>query len=312
MNKIIQKTKIFFNMSSIDKSLLVDYYKESPNNIVCVIGQNDSDIDSILSSDVGINLKKPTNMNTILCHFYSLNNDILCIINVIMQGKLFFENTIILELVSFITSVINNGYILFSLLRNVVINRKEFNFLKIEFLLFATLSFLGKTKRDIDLNNNDKLLNFYYNLLIGETLIIKIIMVIYFGITYSGDHQFETHLRDLNVLSNYFVLSFEFLICCIVSINLMPFNRESVISNYYFMFCLFIYLIYLAFLLFLNSSNFSFDILSITKFLSNEIIMDCFEDNFRLKLVGCMVYDFFLTLFINWITSIIVNLVIKK
>ena len=68
MNKIIQNTKIFFNMSSIEKSILVDYYKEDQNNSVCVIGQCESDIDSIISSDVGINLQNPRNINTILCH----------------------------------------------------------------------------------------------------------------------------------------------------------------------------------------------------------------------------------------------------
>ena len=64
MEKVIEKTKIFFDMSSNDKCLLVDFFKESPKNIVCVIGQSDSDIYSILSSDIGINLKNPINMNT--------------------------------------------------------------------------------------------------------------------------------------------------------------------------------------------------------------------------------------------------------
>jgi len=35
--------------SRLDKSDLVEYFRENPNNIVCVIGQCDSDIDSILS-----------------------------------------------------------------------------------------------------------------------------------------------------------------------------------------------------------------------------------------------------------------------
>jgi len=87
-------------LSSTDKSLLVDHYRESPNNVVCVIGQCEGDADSILSSDVGINLKNPKNMNTILCHYYSNKNDIICIKDIIINGKVFFENNVLLESIS--------------------------------------------------------------------------------------------------------------------------------------------------------------------------------------------------------------------
>ena len=106
MDEILQKCKIFFDMTSIDKTLLVDYYRESPNNIVCVIGQCESDVDSIISSDIGINLKNPKNMNMILSHYYSNKNDIICIKDIIMNGKVFYENSILLESISFVCSYI--------------------------------------------------------------------------------------------------------------------------------------------------------------------------------------------------------------
>ena len=69
MEKMMKRSKIFFNMSSIDKNLLINYLKDSSKNVVCTIGQCESDIDSIITSDVGINLKNPANLNTLLCHF---------------------------------------------------------------------------------------------------------------------------------------------------------------------------------------------------------------------------------------------------
>ena len=157
MDMILTKTKIFFNMSSIDKSVIVDYYRESPNNLVCVIGQCDSDVDSILTSDVGINLKSPKNLNTILSHYYSSKNDIICIKDVIMNGRVFFENNILLESISFVSSMVLVGYILCCNLRNVDINQGEINFLELEYFLLATLSFVSKTKDNNYLDQNSRL-----------------------------------------------------------------------------------------------------------------------------------------------------------
>ena len=94
MEKVMQKSKIFYNMSSTDKCLLVDYFKESPKNIVCSIGKSDSDVFSILSSDIGINLKNPNNMNTMLCHYFSEKKDISCIKDIMIVGKVFYENNV--------------------------------------------------------------------------------------------------------------------------------------------------------------------------------------------------------------------------
>ena len=311
MDIIIKKTKIFFNMSSIDKSTLVDYFREDPNNTVCVIGQCESDIDSILSSDVGINLKNPKNINTILCHFYSEKTDIICIKDIIMNGKVFLENNILLESISFLCSLALNGYILCSLIRNVTINDGELNFLEIEYFVLSSLSLLGKNRENIYLNQNSKLLNIYYNLQLSENLIIKFLAIFWFCWHFSGNYQMEQHSRDLEFLSYYFVLSIEFLICGIVCLNFSSFFRSSVFTNYYLISILALYLIYMEILVFLNSSNYSSDILSITNFTFNDNFMDCFTDNNRLYLLISLAFDFFGTLIINFITFLIFRIFIK-
>ena len=305
MKVILEKAKIFFNMTSLDKSLLVDYYRESPDNVVCVIGQCDSDIDSIFSSDIGINLKNPKNMNTILCHYYSQKNDIICIKNIIMNGKVFFENNVILEAISFVCSLTLEGYLLCSLIRNVDINEGELNFLEIEFFILATLSFLSKTKEDNYINQNSKLLNFYYYLQLGENVVFKLLGFIIFCLLYKGNSQIDSHLLDSEFNSYLFVLIIEFLIGGILSFNFVSFYRESVLTNYYLIITIDIFLIYLILLVFLNSSNYSMDILSITKFNRDENIMDCFSDRNRIVLLIAILFDFFGTLFVNWLTFII-------
>ena len=311
MDKIMPKSKIFFEMTSLEKSLLVDYYRECPNNIVCVIGQCESDIDSILSSDIGINLKNPKNMNTILSHYFSKKNDIICIKDIIINGKVFFENNFLLESISFVCTLVLNGYILCCISRNVYINKGEINFLEIEFFILTTLSYLGKPKENIYLKQNSRLYSCYYYLQFFENIFFRFLTVYIFCLFYKGDDTIDWHSLDLEFLSYFFVLMSELLICGILSFNFISFFRESVFSNFYLIIAIEIYLIYLVLLTFLTSSNFSNDILNITHFLKLEKIIDCFTDKNRLYLFVSILFDFFGTLIFNWVTYQIFNLIIN-
>ena len=311
MDKMINKSKIFFNMSSTDKSLLVDHYRESPNNVVCVIGQCEGDADSILSSDVGINLKNPKNMNTILCHYYSNKNDIICIKDIIINGKVFFENNVLLESISFGCTLILNAYLLCCILRNVIINQGEINFLEIEYFILATLSFLSKTKENIYINQNSKLLNFYYYLQLGENIAFKLLGIFLFCLLFRGDTSFDEHLLDREFLSYFFVLNIEFLICGIIAFSFVSFYKKSALSNFYLIVFINVYLIYIVLLLFFNSSNYSSDVLSITHFIHNEKIMDCFSDKNKSYLLVSLLFDFFGTVIMNLITYLIFNFLVK-
>ena len=311
MEKVIEKTKIFFDMSSNDKCLLVDFFKESPKNIVCVIGQSDSDIYSILSSDIGINLKNPINMNTILCHYYSEKKDISCIKDIMIVGKVFYEDNVLLESMSFVCTLVLNGYILCSIIKNVDINIGEINFLEIEFFILATLSFLGKTKENIYTNQNSNLLNFYYYLQLGENISFKILGFLLFALIFEKDYSFDDHEVDKEFLSYFFVLCTEFLICGILSFNFISFYKESAFNNFYLIFFILVFFLNILFLLFTNSSNYSRDLFSITKFIYNEKIMDSFSDRNRAFLLVALLFDFFGTVLMNMITYVIFNCLIN-
>ena len=232
---MIKKTKIFYNMTSIDKSLLVDYFRESSTNIVCTIGQCDSDIDCILSSDIGINLKKPKNINTILCHYYSSNNDIICIKYIIQIGKVFLENNILLEYISFLSTVVLDGYIMCCLLRNSSINEGEMNFLELELLILTTISFLSRHKENVFIDQNSKILNIYYIFQIVQNSAFIIFSILLFCFIFRGDLSIEISKLDSEFVSYFFTLSLEFIICKIISFNFASFYREHPFSNYYLM-----------------------------------------------------------------------------
>ena len=68
-----------------------------------------------------------------------------------------------------------------------------------------------------------------------------------------------------------------------------------------------IYLVYIELLTFLNSSNYSVDLLSITNFMHNENLMDCFTDNNRIYLTISLVLDFGGTLILNFLTLFFLN-----
>ena len=171
--------------------------------------------------------------------------------------------------------------------------------------MLASLSFLSKTKEDNYINQNSKLLNFYYYLQLGENVVFKLLGFIIFCLLYKGNSQIDSHLLDSEFNSYLFVLIIEFLIGGILSFNFVSFYRESVLTNYYLIITIDIFLIYLILLVFLNSSNYSMDILSITKFNRDENIMDCFSDRNRIVLLIAILFDFFGTLFANWLTFII-------
>ncbi len=305
MEDIIEKSKIFFGMSSIDKSHLADYFKDNPNNIVCTIGQCENDIDSIITSNVGINLKNPENKNKILCHFYSSSNDIICLETALEIGRLFFENINILENICFIYSVLMNSFIFCCLLRDHPILKNEFDFLEIEVLLLIILSFLGKSNRENIFNKqNSKIINIYYIILSAEMSLIKLGSFLLFCLLFSGDitYDWKTTLSK-EFISFYYVLCSEMILTFVFCFNFCSFYKENIFRNKIFVCLSLLFLSYITALTFLCSSNMDYDIFNITFFIHNERIVDSFSDKNKAFLTLVMVVDIVLTFLFCSITK---------
>lgn len=296
LEKIHIYAKIFFYMSGIDKSLLVDFFRDYKDDYVCKIGNCHNDIDSIISSNLGIYLKEPKNQNTILCHFYSSNSDILCIKSIIMEGRVFTENILLLEMSSFFCTLSINSYILCCFIRNMDTIKGQLNFLEVTFLVLSLLAYSGKPNYNImvePLARNKKLSKYYYIILFIGLLFIKMVSIYILCYFYKTDLYFwNDEFIDEIFCTYYFLLIIEHLISNILFFNIISFYKRSPFTNFYFTLFLLVLTLYYIILITLNSSNFKMDFLKITIFEYSNILLDSFSDKNRLFCLVACLFDF--------------------
>ena len=315
LEKIHKNCKVFFEMSSIDKTCSIDFFREHQNTTVCNIGECESDFDSIITSNVGITIKNPTNINTILCHFYYSNSNISCIKNIILEGRVLLENNILLEKVSFLCSMTLNSYILCCLIRNVDSIESQLNFLEIEYLILAIFSLSGEPKNGSilvePLAKNRKLLSIYYIIEIIGVLLVKLSAIYLFSYFYRSDFSLDIGSRDLIFVTFYFSLCIEFLVSIIYSLNLNSFNRKSPFSNIILIFLTLLLFIYLVIIVCLSSSNMKYDLLRITYFEFSSNLIDSFSDKNKIYLLIALMYDFVGSFILSTIIYYIFRLIAK-
>jgi magnesium-transporting ATPase (P-type) len=299
LEKIHLYAKVFFYMSAIDKSLLVDFFREYKDDYVCKIGNCQNDTDAIMSSNLGIYLREPKNQNTILCHFYSSNSDILCIKSIIMEGRVFTENIILLEMSSFFCTLSINSYILCCFIRNMDTIKGQLNFLEITFLILSLLAYSGKPNNNIiqePLAKNKRLSKYYYIILFIGLLLIKMGSIYTLCILYKADiYLWKTNYVDDVFCTYYFLLIIEQLISTILFFNCTSFYKSSPFTNFYFTLFLLILTLYYIILISLSSSNFKFDFIKITVFEFSDILIDSVSDKNRLYCLFSCVLDFVLS-----------------
>jgi magnesium-transporting ATPase (P-type) len=315
LEKIHKNCKIFFEMSSYDKTCSIDFYREHKNTTVCNIGECESDFDSIITSNVGISIKNPTNINTILCHFYYSNTNISCIKNIILEGRVLYENNILLEKVSFLCSMALNSYILCCLIRNIDTIESQLNFLEIEYLILAVFSFCGEPKNGSifvePLVKNRKLLRIYYIIELIGVLLVKLLAIYLFCSFYRSDFIYERERRDLTFVTFYFSLCIEFLVSIIYSFNLNSFYRKSPFSNVILIVLTLFLFIYLVIIVCLSSSNMKYDFIRITYFDFSTNLIDSFSDKNKLYLLMALAFDFVGSFILSTIIYYIFRLIAK-
>jgi magnesium-transporting ATPase (P-type) len=320
LEKIHLYAKIFFYMSAIDKSLLVDFFREYKDDYVCKIGNCQNDIDSIISSNLGIYLREPKNQNTILSHFYSSNSDILCIKSIIMEGRVFSENILLLEMSSFFCTLSINSYILCCFIRNMDVIKGQLNFLEASFLILSLLAFSGKPNNNIipePLARNKTLSKYYYIILFIGLLFIKMGSIYVLCSLYRTDILlWNDGYIDEIFCTYYFLLIIEHLISAILFFNCISFYKRSPFTNFYFALFLLFLVLYYIILITLNSSNFKFDFIKITVFEYSGILLDSFSDKNRFYVLVSCLFDFVGSLIylgiINFIFSRIARYISSK
>ena len=299
LEKIHKNCKIFYNMSSLDKSLTIDYYREYPQNSICTIGQCQSDLDAIMTSNVGIILKAPTNRNTILAHIYSGNSDILSIKKIIREGRAIKENIILLKISGIFYTFIMNSYIICCFIRQIDVIIGQLNLLEICFLILSVSAFTTKTdnnKKSNPLIQKRRLYVAHYFAQAIGLFIIKFFCIYLHGKFFIGNQLLDLKYIDYIYCSYYFILCIEQLFSTVFVLNFISFYRKDTFTNYFFIFCNLVIFIYFIILCYLNSSNFKADIFNLTFFEFLENLIDSHDDSNRIKCCYICFLDFTLTI----------------
>ena len=305
LDKIYQKCRIFFNMTSLSKSKVIDYYRETSDNCICTIGECQSDIDSIITSNIGINLQPPKNYNTILSHFYSSEENLLIIKKILKTGRAIKENNSLMKISCCIYTLITNSYILTCFIREMDIIQGQLNFMEISFLILSIAAFTAKYDNDECASNIIRKKNFYvcHNILqISGLLLIKAIAIFFHGHVYHSNDILTRKEKDKIYVTFYFLFCIEQLFSTIMVLNFISFYRISWFFNTFFIiFCLIIFL-YFTIIVTLTSSNYNIDIFKFLYFEHIENIVDAYDENNKFKI--------FMVCFCEFIISIIYSTLI--
>ena len=299
LERMHKHCKIFYYMSSIDKSLVIDFYREYPDSCICNIGECLSDIDAILSSNVGINLISPTNENTMLCHFYTEDGSILSIKKIIREGRAIKENITLLKISSIFYTFVINSYIICCFIRHTDVIINQLNFLELSFLIISISAFTGETdnnKKSNQLIRNKKLYVGHYITQISGLFFFKVVTVYMHGKYFIGNRELDLRIIDKIYCSFYFILCIEQLFSTVYVLNLISFYRKDSISNIFYSLSNILLLIYFIILNILTSSNYKCDFLNITVFDYNENLVDTHGDNNRIKCLFVCIVDFTITI----------------
>ena len=233
-----KKTKIYFSMTSEDKSFIIDYYRNLSDKKICMVGYSISDVDSMMTAHVGISLKKPTNKNMILCHFYISSKNLIGIKEIIAHGKVAFENKFLLLISSIFCISIIDIYMAISFY--ILMNIKP-DHLRIFNCIFYCLSLFGFTNsgdKNIDNSLMKKNIIFWKYIiiqLIGIILIKELDAVLFF-ILYRKNDDIEENKRNEIFITYYSILSYNKIFSTLFSFNFIRFYRRSIIENYIFFF----------------------------------------------------------------------------
>jgi magnesium-transporting ATPase (P-type) len=296
-------------MTSLDKSFLIDYYRDLPSKITCMIGNESSDIDSIITAHVGITLKKPSNANMILCHFYLPSKNLMKVKDLIEHSRAVVENNFLLFFSSLFCTTIIETFIGYSFIKSRDVNPA---LLRIINIFYYFLSLFGFTN-SVDNNSNNNLkksshlfVKYIIVHIIGN-IVIKTLAMGFFFALYRGNSLIEEYRRN-NINSSYFaILTMNLIFTTLIGFNFVRFYRNSIIDNYMFLFTLIIFMI----LILINTCLSKIGLVTLfTHYFSFENLKsksDTFDDRNKLIMFGIICFDLASTLIFIIIIQFIFN-----
>ena len=295
LSKIHKNCKVYYDMSSIDKSLSVEFFREINNSSICYIGKSSSDCDAIITANVGIFLDKPKNQNTILCHFCADKPGIYSLKHIICEGKAIYENIIFLKIASIFSTMVINSFILCCFICHIDVTIGQLNLLEILLIIFSISAFTSKTNNKLEnipfINNSKFFICFYITQIIGLFL-IKLFNIYIFCSNYHNGPMEDYRVIARVFCSFYFILCMELIFSSIVIFNYNSFFRNNFTENKLYINFIIIFFLYLSILISLNSSNYRIDIFNVTYFEYLKDMIDSYSDRNKVLTFNVFVTDF--------------------
>ena len=316
LEKIHKKCKIFFDATSLIKSEIIEYYREYPENCICTIGECQSDIDAIMSSNIGIKLQKPKNINTLLCDFYSPEDNLLLINRIIKVGLAVKENILLMTLSCFTYTLILNSFILNYFIRHFEFKQAQLNYLEIGFLHLSITAFTSKYENKNNFNNTiqkGKLYYWHYIFQIVGLILIKSITTYFHLFIYLPNDILNTEQKDIIYCSFYFLFCIEQLFSTIIVINFISFFRKTWLFNTHFIGICLLILIYFVINITLTNSNYKVDIFNILEFEFLPNLIDAYDEQNKIFIFLVCIADLIISIIYSRIIFYIFKkLIIKK
>ena len=307
-------SKIFYSMSSLDKSLLIDYYRELPNKKTCMIGYGSSDIDSMMTAHVGICLKKPINMNMMLFHFYLESQDLMNVKTIIEHGRVILENIFLLFISCLFCTAIIDLYMGFSFYTILDVKPEH---LRIFNIFFYTLSLFGfsnsvddKVKSNL-MQNNQLFWKYIVIQFIGN-IIIKTFDIWMFFYLYRKNPNIEEKQRNTILISYYAILSFNQIFTTLFGFNFIRFYRKDFYENFWFCLSLMVFFFIILIVIFFSGLGFQNVLTSYYSFENLQDKSDTFDDRNKLIMFMIVVIDLCSTILFISITQYFFNKKSKK
>ena len=315
LEKIHEKCRIFYNMTSLSKSKVIDYYREFKDKCICSIGECQSDIDSLISSDIGINLQSPKNLNTILYHFYSPEACLLAIKKIIRAGRAIKENNILMKIACIIYTLLINSYITVCFIWEIDVIQGQLNLIEITSIFLSIAAFTSKVDNSEEHNSfikKKKLYFCHYAFQIGGLILIKAIGVYFHATTFNINDFLEEEKVGKIYCTFYFAFCVEQLISTIDIVNLICFYRESCFLNTAFILFSLVIIFYFVGITIFTNSNYNIDIFGFLYFEYYENIVDAYDENNKITLFIICFVDFFASLIYSRIVYHIFNRLAKN
>ena len=310
LNHIKKFGKIFYEMHSKDKSLLIDIFRKIPNKITCMIGDGQNDLDAMMTAHVGINLNKPSNKNTVLCHFHPTDGSLYCISKIIRYGRVIYENIYLLGVSSFLCALNIVSTMVLLYYYNIKFVKEELDFMSCNYFILSIIAFTVKPDISIEsclLFHNPSLNKQFFMIISLSNVILNSAFTALFIEFYSKNEELDKEKR-YSIFGTYiYFMCYMQILGMIYTINSINFYRVNHRNNYLYWILMVILIFFVSFIFCIFGYSIHPILDGILDFEYNPKNVDTFDDKNKLISFSIFIANIFCFYFLVEIMHYVYN-----